>query len=105
MIASTLFLPSEPLQDWQGLFGRTAKDSANRFAKPDAQIAKVASHNGTGSCADRQNPLCRLAQDVLRIGKPALVSSMSVIRSLLKGCLQGVSSRRCPCLPAGEDNR
>jgi len=105
MIPLPLFPPSKPLQKRQGWFDGTAKDSASRFASPDAQIAKVASHNGIGSYADGQSRLWRSAKNVLQIGEPASVSSMSVIRSVFKESHQGVSSRRCSCLPAGEGNR
>jgi hypothetical protein len=104
----TVFHPDrrpQPLQLWQGVLCRIAKVGANRPAKVQPQIAKVALHSCKARCAEVQTKLCERAMVVLPIGKPASVFSMSVIGSLFKECHQGVSSSKSPCLPATEGNR
>jgi hypothetical protein len=95
----------QPLQLRQGLLCRFAKVGDHWPAKAHAQIAKVASHCRKGDCAKVQTKFGETAMVVVQIGKPASVSSMSVIRSLFKECHQEVSSSKSPCLPVEEGNR
>ena len=94
-----------PLQLRQGFVCRIAKVGASWPAKVQAQIAKVALHDREGGFAEVLTNLAQTVRVVLQIGKPASVSSMSVIGSLFKECYQGVSSKRSPCLPVEEGNR
>jgi hypothetical protein len=95
----------QPLQLRQGLLCGIAQVTASWTAKVRRQIAKVALHDSEGDCAEVQKNLGENATMVLRIGKPASVSSMSVFGGLLKECHQEVSSSKSPCLPVEEGNR
>jgi hypothetical protein len=96
---------NQPLQWWQGLLCRPAKVGAIQSAKVGLRIAKVILRMGKSSFATLPRKFARLAEEVVQIGLTVQVSSMSVIRSLLKECHQEVSSRRSPCLPPQEGSR
>lgn len=95
----------QPLQLQKGELCGMAQLTASWTAKVRGQIAKVALHDREGDCAEVQKNLGENATLVLQIGKPASVSSMSVIGGLLTECHQEVSSSKSPCLPVEEGNR
>jgi hypothetical protein len=96
---------NQPLQWRQGLLCIPAKVGAIQSAKVGVQIAKAILLIGKGRFAIWQREFVRSAKEVVQIGLTVQVSSMSVIRSLLKECHQEVSSRRSPCLPPQEGSR
>jgi hypothetical protein len=77
----------------------SAKVRPTRTAKVVAWIAKPPEQRGKGSCALVQSKLVQSAKAVLQGGITGPVSSMSLIKSLLKESLQEVSSGRSCHLP------
>lgn len=98
-------LSNQPLQWRQGLLCRPAKVGAIQSAKVGVRIAKVIVLMGKGRLATWQRKFAQSAKEVSQNGLTAPVSSMSLFRSLLKECHQGVSSRQSPCLPPQEGSR
>lgn len=89
----------QPLQDWQEKFVRIAKVTL-------LFCAELVLPFGEGSYAEVQKAFCRTVKEVVHDGETGSISSMSVIKGLLKRCHQEVSSEgSAHVLPATEGSR
>lgn len=89
----------QPLHEWQKKFVRIAKVTFLFCAELVLQL-------GEGSYAEVQKALCRTVKEVVHDGETGSISSMSVIKGLLKRCHQEVSSEgSAHVLPTTEGSR
>ena len=89
----------QPLHGWQRQFIRIAKATLLLYAELSLPF-------GNGPITGLPRSLCRTAKEVVHVGETVPISSMSVIKSLLRKCHQEVSSGRSDrVLPATEGTR
>ena len=89
----------QPLPGWQGQFIRIAKATLLLYAELSLPCGK-------GTITELPRSLCRTVKEVVHPGETVPISSMSVIKGLLKGCHQEVSlGRSALVLPATEGTR
>lgn len=89
----------QPLHGWQRQFIRIAKATLLLYAELSLPFGK-------GTITEQSRSLCRTVKEVVHAGETAPISSMSVIKSLVKKCHQEVSSGwSAHVLPATEGTR
>lgn len=89
----------QPLHGWQRQLVRIAKATLLLCAELSVPFGK-------GTITELPRSLCRTVKEVVHAGETVPISSMSVIKSLLRKCHQEVSSERsASVLPATEGTR